>query len=70
MNREMLSKQRGIYIARPIWSWMSHPDAVRAQLKHLEAHEMIEVGNACNLIMKQEELLDFCETIQSLNLPQ
>jgi len=49
---------------------MSHPDAVRAQLKHLEARQLIEVGNVCNLIMKQEELLDFCETIQSLNLPQ
>ncbi len=48
----------------------SHPDAVRAQLKHLEARQLIEVGNACNLIMKQEELLDFCETLQSLNLPQ
>lgn len=70
-HREMLnSKQRRICNKKQVWSRMSHPDAVRAQLQHLEARQLIEVCNACNLIMKQEELLDFCVTLQSLNLPQ
>lgn len=49
---------------------ISYPDTVRAKLKHLKASQMIEVGNASNLIMKQEQLLDFRETVQSLNFPQ
>lgn len=36
---------------------LSHPDAVGAQLQHLEACEVLQVGDAADFVVKKKEFL-------------
>lgn len=54
----------------PLWSFMSYPDAIGAQLQHLQGCEVFQIGNAANFIVKQKKFLDPSQPLQTLHLPQ
>lgn len=47
-----------------------YPDAIGAQLQHLQAGEMIQVGNTADFVVKQEKFLHLNQLLQTLHLPQ
>lgn len=48
----------------------SHPDAIGAQLQHLQVCEVIQVGNAAYFVVKQKKFLQPSQLLQTLHLPQ
>lgn len=48
----------------------AHPDAIGAELQHVKAREVFEVGNVGDLVVQQEELLQLRQTLQTFHLPQ
>lgn len=51
--------------------WMCpYSDAIGPQLQHFQVGHVIKVGNGGDLIVKQEELGDLSEPVQSLNFSQ
>ncbi len=49
---------------------MSYPDTIGTQLQHLQAREVVHVGNAANFIVKQKKFLHLSQLLQTLHLPQ
>lgn len=49
---------------------MPYPDAIGAQLQHLQGCEVFQIGNAANFIVKQKKFLDPSQLLQPLHLPQ
>lgn len=49
---------------------MPYPDAIGAQLQHLQAGEVIQVGNAADFVVKQEKFLHLSQLLQTLHFPQ
>lgn len=49
---------------------MSYPDAIGAQLQHLQPCEVVQVGNAANFVVKQKKFLHPSHVLQTLYLPQ
>lgn len=48
---------------------MSYPDAIRAQLQHFQAREVLQVGNAANFVVKQKQFLHPRQSLQTLHFP-
>lgn len=48
----------------------AHPDAVGPELQHVKASEVFEVVDVGDLVVQQEELFQFGQTLQTFNLPQ
>lgn len=48
---------------------LSYPDAVGPELQHLQACEMIQVGNAANFVVKQKKFLQLSQLLQTFHLP-
>lgn len=51
-------------------SHLSYPDAIGAQLQHLQVCEVLQVGNAANFVVKQKQFLHSCQSFQTLHFPQ
>lgn len=49
---------------------VTYPDAIGAQLQHLQAHEVFQVGNAANFVVKQKKFLHPSQLLQTFHLPQ
>lgn len=47
-----------------------YPDAIGAQLQHVQAREVFQVGNAANFVVKQKKFLHPSQPLQTLHLPQ
>lgn len=59
-----LTKNVFIYAVYP------YPDAIGAQLQHVQAREVFQVGNAANFVVKQKKFLHPSQPLQTLHLPQ
>ena len=49
---------------------MSYPDAVGAQLQHVQVREVFQVGNAADLVVKQKKFFQPSHVLQTFHLPQ
>lgn len=49
---------------------MPHPNAIRAQLQHLQAWKVAEVGNSRNFVVKEKKFLQLSQLFQILHFPQ
>lgn len=47
-----------------------YPDAIWAQLQHLQTLEVVQVGNAADFVVKQKKFLQTGELLQPFHLPQ
>lgn len=54
----------------PERAFMSHPDAIGAQLQHLQHCEVLKIGNLANFVVKQKRFLQPSQLLQTLHLPQ
>lgn len=48
----------------------SYPNAIRAQLQHLQEAEVLQVGNAGDFVVNQKQFFQLSQSLQILNLPQ
>lgn len=47
-----------------------YPDAIWAQLEHLQTREVVQVGNTANFVVKQKKFLQTGQLLQPFHLPQ
>lgn len=50
--------------------FVSHPNAIGAELQHLQTCEVLQIRNAANFVVKQKKFLQPSQLLQTLHLPQ
>lgn len=59
-----------ICFSQEILLCLSYPDAIGAQLQHLQVCEVFQAGNAADFVVKQKQFLHSCQSVQTLHFPQ